>query len=328
MLETLKDTTTSQVDKLLSRLRAETGARALSRVLTLVVLAEKGHSKKALQAAIEASHEHPCRIIVHIAHNPDKENRLDAEVSIGGDAGASELIVLRGWGESSRPTESLLSALLLPDAPIVVWWPHSLPEAPGETSLGRIAARRITDSARAERPWEALETLASAYRPGDTDLAWTRITQWRIQVAALLDDVDPERISRVVVEGAVRSPSVILLGTWLGTRLGAEVEVRTCSEPRGLYRVTLEGSDGALTVFRPGRTVATVSQPDARDQQISLPVRTLGECMAEELRRLDPDEAYGEVLTEGLGEVSISWTEVPAEECEGSVEEFTEVYDA
>ena len=33
---------------------------------------------------------------------------------------------------------------------------------------------------------------------------------------------------------------------------------------------------------------------------IALPIRQLRECLAEELRRLDADEVYGEVLQKGL----------------------------
>jgi glucose-6-phosphate dehydrogenase assembly protein OpcA len=62
------------------------------------------------------------------------------------------LIVLRGSGELSGENESLVSALLLPDAPIVAWWPHGAPRNAGATSTGRMAHRRITDSANEKDP--------------------------------------------------------------------------------------------------------------------------------------------------------------------------------
>jgi hypothetical protein len=79
-------------------------------------------------------------------------NRLDAQIRVGGDAGASEVIVLRGFGQLAEESESLVAALLLPDAPIVAWWPHGAPENACETSIGRIAHRRITDSANEAEP--------------------------------------------------------------------------------------------------------------------------------------------------------------------------------
>jgi glucose-6-phosphate dehydrogenase assembly protein OpcA len=46
--------------------------------------------------------------------------------------------------------------------------------------------------------------------------------------------------------------------------------------------------------------VGTLSQPGQPTQDVSLPRRSLRDCLAEELRRLDPDDLYGQVLTEGL----------------------------
>ena len=66
-------------------------------------------------------------ILVHVAHSQAESTRLDAQLRMGGDAGASEVIVLHGYGELAEPTETLFSALLLPDAPIVAWWAHTVP---------------------------------------------------------------------------------------------------------------------------------------------------------------------------------------------------------
>lgn len=328
MIRTLKDTTSSDVDKELAKMREETGIRTLGRVLTLVIMADMGHSERAIEAAIAASHEHPCRIIVHISHDPKASNRLDAEASMGGDAGASEIVVLRGWGESAHASESLIAALLLPDAPIVAWWPHSLPDCPADHSIGRIAHRRITDSARAEVPWDSLNELRKRYTPGDTDLAWTRLTLWRIQLAAVMDEPQKHRINKVIVEGSEKSPSVLLLGTWIGYRLGATVEIRESPQPRGLYRVTLCRDDGEVTIYRPGRNIATLSIPGSADQQIALPVRSLAECLAEELRRLDPDEVFGEVLNEALSRSEVRFTQGSTPVPAGDPSDYTEVYDA
>ncbi|MFC2576647.1 MAG: glucose-6-phosphate dehydrogenase assembly protein OpcA, partial [Rothia dentocariosa] len=95
MISHLQHTNVSAISKELSSLLASNGSLSSSRVLTLVVLAEKGHSRESINAAIRASHEHPSRIIVHIAHNSDAPDQLDAEIHVGGEAGASELIILR-----------------------------------------------------------------------------------------------------------------------------------------------------------------------------------------------------------------------------------------
>lgn len=307
MIISMENTTTSAIDKRLHRLREKHGVIALGRVLTLVVLARAGHSEAALEAANLASYEHPCRIIVHVAHSAAEDTRLDAQLRLGGDAGASEVIVLHGYGELAEPTETLFNALLLPDAPIVAWWAHEvLGPSPTSSSIAGIAHRRITDSARSDDAFAALEELSARYVPGDTDLAWTRLTNWRIQLAAVLDQAEPSPVREVVVEGSGRSPSVVLLGVWLGTRLGAEVSLHDTPGPRRLHRVSLVRDDGQIVLERPGRAVAVLRQPGQPDQQVAMPVRDLQGCIAEELRRLDPDEVYGEVLTTGLRDVRVA----------------------
>src|SRR5205807_2051743 len=88
-----------------------------------------------------------------------------------------------------------VAALLLPDAPIVAWWPHGAPENACETSIGAIAHRRITDSANEPDPQAALERIHQTYKADDTDLAWTRLTNWRTQLAEALDEVFGEVIT-------------------------------------------------------------------------------------------------------------------------------------
>ena len=74
MISILENTDTIKIEKEISRLRDETGNTISGRVLTLVMLAESGHSRLAMEAAQAASHEHPCRIIIHIAKDRDAEN--------------------------------------------------------------------------------------------------------------------------------------------------------------------------------------------------------------------------------------------------------------
>ncbi|MCT1802399.1 OpcA protein [Kocuria sp. WRN011] len=300
MIVQMENTTTSTIEKKLHSLRDENGVVTLGRVLTLVILARAGHSEMAIEAANFASHEHPCRIIVHVAHSANEATRLDAQLRMGGDAGASEVIILHGYGELAEPTETLISALLLPDAPIVAWWPHDFPDSPGDSSIGKIAHRRITDSARADDPFKSLQQLSQQYRPGDTDLAWTRITSWRIQLAAVFDQIGAVPVREVIVEGAERSPSVVLMGVWLANALGCEAKFITQTERPGMDRVTLVTDDGPIELHRPGNTVAVLKQPGQPDQQIAMPVRDLNVCLAEELRRLDPDEVYGDVITKAM----------------------------
>src|SRR3954469_13847347 len=174
MIVDLPATTTSKVSKALVKIREEGGAVALGRVLTLVIAARLGAEEEAIEAANDASREHPMRVIV--VSRPaatDLPPRLDAQIRVGGDAGASEVVMLRAFGEAGADEESLITGLLLPDAPVVAWWPGEAPDVVGESPIGRIAQRRITDASMQPDPQAALLHLAHTYRPGDSDFAWT-----------------------------------------------------------------------------------------------------------------------------------------------------------
>jgi glucose-6-phosphate dehydrogenase assembly protein OpcA len=244
------------------------------------------------------------RIIV-VSRNPDtsgEEPRIDAQIRVGGDAGASEVIVLRAYGEAGADEEGLVTGLLLPDAPVVAWWPHEAPAVVSESPLGRIAQRRITDASTQDDPAAALQHLAATYRPGDTDFSWTRLTLWRAILAAALDQPPYEQVEQVEVAGAADSPSTELLAAWLRLALDVPVAVPLSDRSRssGIHGVRLVRASGTVDLERTVPNIATLSQPGQPTHSVSLPRRSLRDCLAEELRRLDPDDLYGEVLTQGL----------------------------
>jgi glucose-6-phosphate dehydrogenase assembly protein OpcA len=310
MIVDLPDTTTSAVSKSLVKIREENGVVALGRVLTLVIATALGEEEEAIEAANDASREHPMRVIVLSKHHDGghrEDARLDAEIRVGGDAGASEVIVLRAYGDTASDEEGLVTSLLLPDAPVVVWWPHDAPDSPRNSPLGKIATRRITDAASADDPVEALQRLGENYSPGDTDFAWTRLTLWRAQLAAVLDQPPYEPITAIQVSGSSDSPSTELLAAWLQQQLEVEVQLEV-TDPvdgiSGIHGVRLERSSGPVVLERLVPNVATLTQPDQPDHDISLPRRSLRDCLAEELRRLDPDDLFGQVVRNGLGALS------------------------
>lgn len=306
MIKNLPNTTTSAISRELVTIREEGGAVALGRVLTLLVQTEFSGLEEAILAANEASRAHPCRIIVLADEQTQNksEPRLDAEIRVGGDAGASEVIVLRAYGEAASDPESLVTGLLLPDAPVVAWWPGQAPLKPSTSAIGRIAQRRITDAASQEDPQGWLNSLADNYEPGDSDFAWTRLTLWRAQLAAILDQPPYDAITKVIVTGAVDSPSTDLLAAWLGLKLQVEVElVRTIrgKAVSGIKGVKLIRESGDIEIIRNLPDVATLNQPLQPTRDINLPRRSLRDCLIEDLRRLDSDEAFGNLIRAGFG---------------------------
>jgi glucose-6-phosphate dehydrogenase assembly protein OpcA len=312
MIVDLPATTTSKVSKALVKIREEGGAVALGRVLTLVIATHLGQEEEAIEAANDASREHPMRVIVVSTEDPNhvtptgSEGRLDAQIRVGGDAGASEVIVLRAYGETASDEEGLVTGLLLPDAPVVAWWPGAAPDVASASPLGRIATRRITDASAQPDPHEALRHLSRTYKPGDTDFAWTRLTLWRAQLAAVLDQPPFEAIESVEVAGAADSPSTVLLAAWLSLQLQVPVKHDLTSRATGssgIHGVRLGRASGTIELEREIPDVARLSEPGQPTHDLSLPRRNLRDCLAEELRRLDPDDLYGEVITKGLEEL-------------------------
>ncbi|MGL4745642.1 MAG: glucose-6-phosphate dehydrogenase assembly protein OpcA [Dermatophilaceae bacterium] len=307
MIVDLPSTSTSDVARRLVRLRADTGSMALSRVLTLVVVVDETEADDAIDVANEASRQHPCRIIVVVTGNHRGGARLDAQIRVGGDAGASEVVVLRLFGPLSSHGRAVVTPLLLADSPIVVWWPAEAPRTPATDPIGSMAQRRVIDSARTPgTPRAVLRRLADGYAPGDTDLAWSRVTLWRGLLAAALDQPPYEQVTAATVVAAGDSPSGALLAGWLGSRLRCPVTQARSRSGTGLVSVRLERASGPVDLVRPleGST-AVLSQPGQPDRTLALAHRSDAECLADELRRLDADEVYADALG-ALADVRVS----------------------
>lgn len=313
MIVDLPDTTTSKVSKALVRIREDGGAVALGRVLTLVISTKLGDEEEAIEAANDASREHPMRVIVissgsdtPAAPDTDVVARLDAQIRVGGDAGASEVIMLRAYGDTAADEEGLVTGLLLPDAPVVAWWPAEAPEIASQSPLGRIAQRRITDAAAQSDPRDFLNHLSRTYTPGDTDFSWTRLTLWRAQLAAVLDQPPYEAITAIEVHGAPDSPSTGLLAAWLQMQLKVPARhelVTPAHGSSGIQGVKLHRAAGVIELERTNTNIVTLIQPNQPTHDISLIRRSLRDCLAEELRRLDPDDLFGDVIQNGLAQL-------------------------
>jgi glucose-6-phosphate dehydrogenase assembly protein OpcA len=303
----LSDTTASKINKALVQGRRDIGTPAVGMVLTMVIVTDEENAYDSIKAAEEASHEHPSRTLVVIkrhARTPrDRTNsHLDAEVRVGADAGTGETVVLRTYGEVSDHADSVVLPLLLPDAPVVVWWPVGAPEVPSKDPLGALAQRRITDLYAAENPLEALDARARSYAPGDTDLAWTRLTPWRSMLAAALDQAKA-RITSGAVEAEADNPAAELLARWLEARLKVKID-RVVTAGPVVTAVRLGTAAGEVVIDRPDGPLATLSLPGQPSRTLALKVRTTSELIAEELRRLDADEMYAIALrAEGTKEI-------------------------
>ena len=290
----LTDTNASQIAAALVRARRAAGSPAMGMVLTLIVVTDEKHSDEAMRAAAAVTTEHPARILGVVRQSARGRARLDAEVRIGNNT-AGEAVLLRMGGELVRHAESVVLPLLLPDSPVVVWWPSDAPEDVAHDPLGRLSQRRITDSASTTRSARtALRTQAKHYAAGNTDLAWTRLTPWRALLAAALDQ-HPVTVTGAEVDGERGSPSADLMAAWLQCRLRVQVEQRSTSGP-GLTQVRLLTRHGDIAISRPSGHIATFTIPGEADRPVALRRRDTAELIAEELRRLDEDEVFAQTI--------------------------------
>jgi glucose-6-phosphate dehydrogenase assembly protein OpcA len=286
----LIDTTSSAIAAEFVRARRSAGSPAMGMIMTLVIVAEGTDAAEAMKVAHAASREHPARIIGVVYGDRRGSAQVDAQVGIGSEA-SGERAVITLTGEVTRHPQSVVLPLLLPDSPVVVWWPGKAPDDPAADPLGQLGTRRITDTAAAgSRPAKAMLGQCASYAPGNTDLAWTRITGWRALLAAALDQTPSKVLSAAVTAERV-SPSADLLCAWLGDRLRCEVS-RSTSEGPGITSAVLTTKHGDITISRGDGRLATLSVPGQPDRPVALKRRELDELLSEELRRLDPDDVY------------------------------------
>lgn len=290
----LDDTSGSAVAAAISAERHRQGSPTTGMVLTMLIVTDEEHQADATAAAVTAARQHPMRIVSLIPRPGRGEPRLDAEIAVGGDDGPGEVAVLRLRGPLSGHANSVAIPLLLSDTPVVAYWPSDAPDIPAEDPIGRHAQRRITDCASADDPLAELQRRRIGYRPGDTDLSWTRLTPWRSVLASIFDQ-SIAQVSSIQIGAEPVSASAALLQTWLGNGLSSPVEL-VDTDGLGISVVRMSTSEGDIVIERPDGATALLHLPHIAESHVALPRRDLAELLAEELRRLDPDEVYEKTL--------------------------------
>lgn len=289
MIITLNETNSSKISAALLRARRSAGSPAMGMVLTLIIVCDENDYAEAMQASTEAGREHPSRILLVVTGHGSRQSSLDAEVRIG-EGMPGEVVIVRMQGPVASHSASVIRPLLLPDSPVVIWWPGKSPADLGSDDLAQLAVRRLTDAAQAARPGAALRARAQNYLPGDTDLAWTRLTPWRALLAASLDQY-PSKIKSVVVEAERGNPSADLLAAWLHAGLKVDVR-RQNSDGPGITAVQMSTAAGDIAITRPDGLLASYTVPGQPERLVALKRRGVSELITEELRRMDADQVF------------------------------------
>jgi hypothetical protein len=217
---------------------------------------------------------HPSRTIVLIPE-PEEEDGLEGDVEIhvfpvgDGREICTETIRIRLKGGRAGAPASVVQPLFLPDLPAFLRW-RGVP-AFGEgyfEDLVDVVDRLIVDSTEWPDLPASYEPLAEIFeRVVVSDIAWTRTSRWRPQLASLwpgIADVDRIRVTGTAAQGH-------LLAGWLRSRLGRAVELE--HEPSNrLAGVEINAP------FPPG------DPPDPSD------------LLSEELDRFDRDRIYEDAV--------------------------------
>lgn len=291
MITTLKDTTSAKIQVAITQARQSVGA-ASGMVFTMLAIPTADEFDDVFDACVDAGREHPSRIII-ATDGSARTDRLDAELHIG-DEIPGEVIALKFHGELMHHKTSAMLPLLLPDSPVIAWWPGKAPASVSEDTIGKLAVRRITDAMGTDDPLGTLVARADSLAPGDTDLTWTRLTPWRALLASALDNHQMPVLSGKVT-AAPNNAGGLLLAAWLRSRLGVHVDFEEDGGP-GVTGVILTTADGDITLRRPDGKMATFTAPRTPPRSVALRRRELSALLGEELRRLDTDKVFLESM--------------------------------
>ena len=293
MIITLNDTTASKIGAAIVEARRTVGSGS-GLVHTLICICDSSHFDAAFDAARDAARQHPSRLLM-VVTTRSRKDKLDAEVHAG-EGTPGDVIVLRLSGAMAKRPASVILPLLLPDSPVIAWWPFSGPDDLASDPIGALADRRITDSAADKDPCKALTRRAAHLTEGDSDLCWARTTGWRALAAAALDQ-HPVTVKFARVESAADNAPAMLLAAWLGLRLGVQVE-RAASDAPGISAIIMATAGGDIEIRRRSGRYAVYRIPGEPARGVALDRRNVQMLIGEELRRLGPDDAFTTVMAE------------------------------
>ncbi|MFL5800429.1 MAG: glucose-6-phosphate dehydrogenase assembly protein OpcA [Roseiflexaceae bacterium] len=216
----------------LNLLVATTGGRALAEATATIARLTARHPNRAIVISAVPAVANPGAI-----HEPPL---LDAWVQAhcqmpgpGRPQVCCEQITIEARGTAIAHVPGTVLPLLVPDLPVMFWWPRGASfDDPLFARLCDLADRVIVDSATSAAPEAALPRLTTLLdaRIAVSDMAWARLTPWRELIAQFFDApaMLPHlaTVERVVVEYEAsagttedRTQAFLLVG-WLGSRLG------------------------------------------------------------------------------------------------------------
>ena len=218
------DVTIGEVESELARLRAtsaEEGANTQQRtsVMTHVAWVPPEWLDAAERTLEGLAERHPSRTVILVPKPGESESRIDADLSVRCFAAADrsvcgEVIELHLLGDRAMAPASIVLPLAISDLPVFLRW-RGQPDFAGAQweQLVGVADRVVVDSSE----WDELryDELSSAFeRTALSDIAWSRIFDWRVALAGYWPGIREQEIR-------VRGPraEASLLRGWLAAQL-------------------------------------------------------------------------------------------------------------
>ncbi len=301
-------------------------AEARASVLNLVAVARTAAEQTKVAETIgRLSVHHPSRTLILLAQHKRTSLKLDATVSaqsslVSGHRISMEQVLLHAHGPLAEHLASTVAPLLIPDLPVMLWWPGR-PEFESRlfNELTNLCDRLIVDTDLLHaRDFPALVHVARRRRAGCAigDFNWARLMPWR-ELAAQFFDPTPMRPWLATMNGVTvwsvgqgSTTQARLLAGWARSRLAAAgVEVRTRlheveGEAPGVAGMTLSAqADGRTAQFTIARKAASLLVTEVRlgeqeypGQTVRLAPKDEAALLAMELVIPGHDRVYEEAL--------------------------------
>ncbi|HSB08301.1 MAG TPA: glucose-6-phosphate dehydrogenase assembly protein OpcA [Blastocatellia bacterium] len=324
----------------------EHGGVIRSSILNLLVFVPQPSASVEIDDILtEVTAAHPSRAILMLVDREASESKLEAQVTSRCTlpTGSSkqvccEQVTITAAGSGIAELPSTLAPLLLSDLPVYLWW-RAVPRIEDKAlfrKLADISDRVIIDSSLFTHSHRDIASMASVLRDTPrwtalSDLNWARLTAWRALLAAFYDvkEYRPllDQLDRVVIEYAppaidpsAISPRALLLGGWLASRLGWEVQKREATSTAQSMRFGCASRDDcAISLefahterqIEPGH-LALVTLHSAKDESILFSVRRSadGKRIETSVTRGDEKSSQRVLSYEGLSESELIGREI------------------
>lgn len=302
-------------------------AEARASVLNLITVVTDEKAMARVEAVLDRlSTTNPSRTLLLLAQGDRDDSKLEARVSAqtrteSGHRVTTEEVLIHAHGQVAEHLASLVTPLLIPDLPVMLWWPDR-PQFDSRlfNDLCELADRLVVDTdegfQREDFPLLLEVARRDRARASIGDFNWARLIAWR-HVAAQFFDM-PGMLPRLaemhgatVSYGAGRSTAQArLLGGWIQSRMasaGIEVPVELRPDDVHDYEVTrlmlyTGGEDGParFVIVRQasGRlsTDIRIGDQEVGGRTVRLEPRPPEELLAIELTLPGHDLLYEEAL--------------------------------